>query len=351
MATLSLCMIVKNEEQWIKQCLESVQELVDEIIIVDTGSIDNTCTIIRNLPYASKIKLLSFSWQNDFSAARNFAKKHATKDWILVLDADEILAKQDHQYIKKIISQTKFPAATFVQRHYLKRTDVLRAMKLDEKDRYGQLWQPYGFKAYLPTIIIRLFANDPRIVFTGKVHESIEQSIKEHGIKIIKTDIPIHHYQFLKSKEQYKEKQDHYLVLLQEKEQEEPENIKNLHDLAVVYLQKKNDAKKALEYFKKIHAINAELLEPYLGIGIICYKFKDYEKAINNFKKGLLLPTTTAIEASATVEHIQQAMLYNLAQCYRKINDLPKAEHIEELLRKKKSALVERLREQKKQSL
>lgn len=82
---LSLALIVKNESRCLARCLSSVQALVDEIVVVDTGSTDATVTIARQF----HAKVLDFAWVNDFSAARNFALAQTSGDWILVLDADE----------------------------------------------------------------------------------------------------------------------------------------------------------------------------------------------------------------------------------------------------------------------
>src|SRR4051812_11925913 len=95
--TLSLCMIVKNESQWLRQALTSVKDLVDEIIIVDTGSEDSTVEIAKSFG----AKIFSIPWENDFSKARNYSLEQATSDWILVLDADEVIEKTDHLKIKK----------------------------------------------------------------------------------------------------------------------------------------------------------------------------------------------------------------------------------------------------------
>lgn len=78
MITISLCMIVKNEESVLARCLDSVRHLVDEIIIVDTGSTDRTKEIAQG--YGARI--IDFPWNDDFSAARNFAFSHATMDYI-----------------------------------------------------------------------------------------------------------------------------------------------------------------------------------------------------------------------------------------------------------------------------
>ena len=87
MITISLCIIVKDEEDVISRCLASIQEAVDEIIIVDTGSADNTKKIAST--YTDKI--YDFEWEDNFSKARNYSFNKATKDYILWLDADEFL--------------------------------------------------------------------------------------------------------------------------------------------------------------------------------------------------------------------------------------------------------------------
>jgi glycosyltransferase involved in cell wall biosynthesis len=91
MVSISLCMIVKNEENTLCRCLESVKDVVDEIIIVDTGSNDRTLEIVKD--YTDKI--YQFEWIDDFSAARNFAFQQAKMDYVLTMDADDILGYEE----------------------------------------------------------------------------------------------------------------------------------------------------------------------------------------------------------------------------------------------------------------
>ncbi|WP_199731665.1 glycosyltransferase [Cohnella endophytica] len=98
MIKLSLCMIVKNEEEVIGRCLKSVHEVVDEIIIVDTGSTDRTKEICSE--YTEKI--YDFEWINDFAAARNFAFSLATMDYLFWLDADDVLQTEDSEKIREL---------------------------------------------------------------------------------------------------------------------------------------------------------------------------------------------------------------------------------------------------------
>lgn len=96
MITISLCMIVKNEENTLGRCLDSVKDIVDEIIIVDTGSTDNTKKIAEK--YTDKI--YDFEWIDDFSAARNYSFSKATMDYIMWLDADDVILEEDRKKLE-----------------------------------------------------------------------------------------------------------------------------------------------------------------------------------------------------------------------------------------------------------
>ena len=96
MITLSLCMIVKNEQDTLSRCLDCVKDIADEIIIVDTGSTDNTKEIALN--YTNNV--YDFEWGYDFSKARNFSFSKATKDYIMWLDADDVILEQDREKLK-----------------------------------------------------------------------------------------------------------------------------------------------------------------------------------------------------------------------------------------------------------
>lgn len=96
---LSLCMIVKNEENVIERCLDSVKDYVDEIIIIDTGSTDRTVKIVRR--YTGHV--YDFQWVNDFSAARNASIAHATSPWNLILDADEYMLAGDLKDLRNFL--------------------------------------------------------------------------------------------------------------------------------------------------------------------------------------------------------------------------------------------------------
>ncbi|PYZ97558.1 glycosyl transferase [Alteribacter lacisalsi] len=118
MVTISLCMIVKNEEEVLARCLDTIKDIVDEINIVDTGSTDRTVEIAKQ--YTDRV--FFFEWIGDFAAARNESFKHATKDYILYLDADDVIYEEDQ---KKLIDlkNTLDPAVDSVSMYYDAGTD------------------------------------------------------------------------------------------------------------------------------------------------------------------------------------------------------------------------------------
>ncbi|MBO9606186.1 MAG: glycosyltransferase family 2 protein [Paenibacillaceae bacterium] len=113
MITISLCMIVKDEEQTLPRCLDSIRDIADEMIIVDTGSTDRT----KELAHRYTKKVLDFQWIDDFSAARNFSFSHATMEYIFWLDADDVLVPEEGEKLKQL-KQSLQPNADAVTMPY-----------------------------------------------------------------------------------------------------------------------------------------------------------------------------------------------------------------------------------------
>lgn len=114
MITISLCMIVKSEEEVLERCLNSLKGLMDEIIIVDTGSTDSTKEIAAR--YTDKI--YDFSWCDDFAAARNFSFSKATQEYIYAPDADEVLDDTNRRRFM-MLKAALLPEIEIVQMKYI----------------------------------------------------------------------------------------------------------------------------------------------------------------------------------------------------------------------------------------
>lgn len=130
MISVSLCMIVKNEEKILRRCLDSIADLMDEIIIVDTGSTDNTISIARE--YTDKV--YHFEWISDFSAARNESFKYATKDYIYVADADEVLDEENREKFS-LLKKALLPEIDIVQMYYRNQLENGTAYNFDKEYR------------------------------------------------------------------------------------------------------------------------------------------------------------------------------------------------------------------------
>lgn len=290
MASLSLCMIVKDESDFLKQCLEDAKPFVDEIIIVDTGSEDNTIEIAKSFG----AKVFEHKWNNNFSDARNISLKHATKDWILVLDADETISKSDLKKIKELIDNPEFDAYSIIQRNYFRKREPT-AMEVSSKhDAYKE---SEGYRGWFPSILIRLFRNNKGYEFTGLIHELIEPSIKQIGGKIFNSQIPIHHFRVEKGKRIDIEKKQKYLEIGKKQIELTPNNPKPYYEVGTIYLSdKKYD--KAIQLFEKSVKVieNSDkpeqhektLVYVYYGLGKAYLQAEKYEDAIKCFEKVLV---------------------------------------------------------------
>jgi tetratricopeptide (TPR) repeat protein len=172
-AGISLCMIVKNEERFLEQCLRSVGGIVDEINIVDTGSTDRTIEIAEK--FGARIERRE--WRNDFSWARNESLKMATKRWIFQLDADEELLPES----KPALLQLK-DAPAYIMGLWL------RCINASDKYRGG---------GNVSHAIVRLFPNHERIRFHGTIHEFASLDDSPIGLSGVTAPIKIIHHGYL----------------------------------------------------------------------------------------------------------------------------------------------------------
>ena len=154
---ISLCMIVKNEEKYLKKCLDSMADLFDEVIITDTGSTDSTKEIASSYP---NVKIFDFEWINDFSAARNFSFSKAISKYIMWVDADDILIEEDREKfkeLKKVLEENYIPTVSMTYKY-----------AFDENNNCT-----LEFKRN------RIILNNKKNVWEGYVHEIIGRSILE----------------------------------------------------------------------------------------------------------------------------------------------------------------------------
>ncbi len=184
-------MIVKNEAEWLANCLDSIQEFVDEIIIVDTGSTDQTRDIAKT--YGAKV--ISTEWKDDFSMARNSSLAHANTDWILYMDADEVFTGNGNELRDTLQNSTRH--AYFVE------IESLIGSSLHEKTIHPS---------------IRFFRAKENYLFSGPIHEDILPSIQEktaNKTEIGKLACKLVHYGYLPVISQAKNKAARNVFILE----------------------------------------------------------------------------------------------------------------------------------------
>lgn len=245
---LSFCLIAKNEEKYLPQLLKSVENIVDEIIIVDTGSTDKTKEIGKKFG----ANVFDFEWSKDFSVARNFSIDQAAGDWVMIMNPDEKIGEKDKVNLKSLLVKEPKKAYVFTTRNYFENSNVPN-------------WNPWegeypeeeeGRNCWVGSDEIRLFPNHPKITFHFPVHEIIsEEDCIKCGHKPEKTDIPIHHYGSKKDKSGQEEKNNLYLELGLQKVKEEAQNPEAFFQLARQYANMGNE-EKAIEWSLKCLEFN-----------------------------------------------------------------------------------------------
>lgn len=164
--TLSLAMIVRNEAHCLRRCLESVADLCDEMVVVDTGSTDDTVAIARDC--GARVEY--FEWNGSFADARNAALAYCSGDWILHLDADEAIDRGWHEGVRELMSA--YPEVW------------CWALRIEN------LIEPHSLIHY----ISRLFRRLPGLAFEGRIHETVDRSGAKCGLESRVTNVTITHW-------------------------------------------------------------------------------------------------------------------------------------------------------------
>lgn len=290
MASVTLSMIIKNEERYLEGCLSSVKDVVDEIVIVDTGSTDKSLQIAEK--YNSKI--FHFNWINDFSAARNFALKNSRGDFILYLDADERLSEDSIEELKNLTKE---------------KTSAGFKCSVESPSRTSGTSNVMKY--------VRLFANHPDVKFTGKAHEQIEDSLRENNYFIYDTGIKIIHLGYDVSEDELKEKAKRNLNLLLKDYEKNPSGY-NAFQIGQTYVVL-GDIIKSEPYF--LSAIAKKNIDKNQLAH--CYR---YLAAIESNVKNNLGKSLEYVEGGLNISAKQPLLNVIASNIYLRKNDFDKAE-------------------------
>jgi glycosyltransferase involved in cell wall biosynthesis len=292
---ISLCMIVRNESKHLGSCLFHNQPLVDEIILVDTGSSDRT----KDVAFIYNARIFDFPWQNDFSAARNYSLSKASGRWILILDADELIATEDFTRLRNLTKEHGNPTAAYslVTRNYCHKTNTIGWQSNDGSyDKYerGTGW--------FPSNKVRLFKRNPSVSFDFPVHERVEPSLKAKGIQIGDCSIPVHHFGYLDEALNIKKAQTYY-KLGYAKLNLFKNNPEGLRELAVQAGQLEQWGE-AIDLWHLLLKLKPKYVEGYVNLASAHWQLGEYKHALS------LAQIALGLEPSLKEAHFNAAISY-----------------------------------------
>jgi glycosyltransferase involved in cell wall biosynthesis len=308
--TISLCMIVKNEERFLAQAIDSVRSIVSEIVIVDTGSTDGTLDIAKR--YAAKV--FHRPWDDDFSAPRNYSLEQATKDWILVLDADEAIAGEE---LNDLVAHTKHPHICweFMQRHY---TNDHRLSEFKSCVREYPKWEK-TYAGYFESNLVRLFPNHRGIEYRGRVHELVEHKIREiPDLKIQRSKVRIQHYGHTPEVREKKDKSLLYTPLGRAKLGDNPEHWQGYFEMGVEHNNNGRHWESVTAFLQSIN-LNPSYVPTWVNLGYVYCELGRYKQAEVALMGGLDLdPQNDEAYCNLGVTYMRWGKSQQAENCFRK---------------------------------
>lgn len=296
---VSLCMIVKDEEEHLARCLHSAKPVVDEIIVVDTGSSDRSKVIAR----AYGAKVIEQAWEGDFSKARNRALAEASGDWIFALDGDEVISPKDYGKFRNQLQTGPGASAAYTiqTRNYSDRLNTVGF-----QFNRGEYAEETG-AGWFPSYKVRLFPNDPRVRFRYPVHEVVEPALKELGIPTQRCEIPVHHYGKL-SEKRTASKTTLYHAMGRQKLSAARTDPAALRE-AAIQASHLGHHEEALELWQRFVQIQAGSAEAFVNLANAFFNLRRYTEAAASAEKAM------ALDPSLKEAHFNAALANLILGC------------------------------------
>ncbi len=301
---LSCALIVKNEEDFLRQALTSVAPFIEELIFLDSGSTDRTKEIAYS--FEKEVPGLVWKeekWRDDFSWARNQAARYAQCPWILFIDGDEVLDTQALPEIKKILQSSDAVCYSFIQRNYTWDHGIenLTRHEGDLPPGYPQTESKplYYFENWME----RLYRTDVGLHYEGRIHETLLKDCQRKGLLHKSVPIILHHYGRLKPNTE--KKVAYYLQLSKQKWKEDTENPVSWFELATSLMEIKDFeeafkiGESAIKKFPKV----SEILKVAFQAALRTDRFSQAEKWIRDYLR--IAPNDLSVQAQ-----LSTALLY-----------------------------------------
>jgi glycosyltransferase involved in cell wall biosynthesis len=325
-------MIVKNEEETLTLCLNSVKPIVDEIIIVDTGSSDRT----KEIAYSYTDKVFDFKWIEDFSAARNYSFSKATKNFILWLDADDIILKDDREIFLYLKEDLTLQIDVVMMKYVLKRDEAGKDINSFYRERMVK--RSKGYQWHEP---VHEYLNIDGIILHTDIavtHKKDEKSLDGalRNLKILKKLIsnghninPRHIFYYARENQilgNWEEAKKYYLKLLDRDDGIDSQYIEGCLQLASMYF-KENNGKEAIKVLIRSFKCGGIRAEVLCFFGQYYRENKDFLTAISWYELALSLTKPKYSWQFILHEYWDLIPYLELCHCYYQIGDIEKAKY------------------------
>jgi tetratricopeptide (TPR) repeat protein len=330
MPTVELSMIVKDGHADLERCLLSAAPFVDRIVVGDTGSVDESRDIVRKIG----AELIEVPWEQDFSKARNRVLEKRKCDWVLVLDADEMVDPLSGANIRNFIRDPHIYGCRHTKWDYV--TDSIARIGCQAaRQNTFRLEESRPYPSYVPTPALRLFRNHPEIRFEGCVHETVSRRITALNLATARADIVIHHFGFVRdSEEKRRAKNDLYHALGENKLQGTPDDPQALVELGVSELEHRKKPEAALAYFARACEIDPNCAVAWLYSGVSLSRLQNSEAALSHLERAKNLGLHTGVLYQAAGDaHFQQGRFEDANRCYIEVAQRGEASPLSEAKR------------------
>jgi len=308
MKSLALSMIVKDAARFLPQCLASVQSIAEEIVIADTGSTDTTVSIAESFG----AKILRIPWKNDFAEARNSCLAQVRSEWVLSLDADEMLDESAASSLQLLISGNAPFAYQVAIRNFV---SSLQDRIWDRPAIPNICSLPAGkpYPAFIDHENVRLFRNHPGIRFVGRVHESVGPSLIQHKLAIGKADFLIYHFGLALAPDERAAKNLFYRELGRQKLLEMPANAQAHLELGIVEMDNFANLEEALQLFSVACRLNPRLAAAWFFQGLVLHRLDRFTEALRCLRKSENLGHRTALVAETMGDALYNSASFSQA--------------------------------------
>ena len=249
-------------------------------MIADTGSSDRTCDVARE----QGARVFSVAWENDFAAARNRALEGIHSDWVLSLDADEMLDPESLRVIPELLSRATIAAYKVPIRNYVLTLNQ-RIWDRPARPNTSSFAATSIYPGYIEHENVRLFRRQPEIYFEGRVHETVGARVLAAGLKLDAANFVIHHFGFVADAETRKRKHRQYFELGMEKIRERPHDAQAHFEVGIEELDHFHDAERALRCFERAIALNPRFHQAWAFAAVALLQLGRHDDALAKLRR------------------------------------------------------------------